>query len=190
MGFRDFLCLPPMRRSRSQVRSEANSAEGRRASLGTLPHSAPDLRIESSTLPTSVSSPAQLQKSNGMGIALFRVFHLTIPPCGTVNVVSGPTQPVTGTGQTKRSEPSKQTVEPSATDENKSNWKSTTYATTKLAINMVKESSDVFPPLKSVAGCLSAILDHCDVSLSPCHVSLDTHDCHSKRQHVAKQSSH
>ena len=29
---------------------------------------------------------------------------------------------------------------------------------------MVKESSDVFPPLKSVAGGLSAILDHCEVN--------------------------
>jgi hypothetical protein len=45
----------------------------------------------------------------------------------------------------------------------KSDWGSTAYATTKLAINLVKESSDVFPPLKSVAGGLSAILDHCDV---------------------------
>ena len=44
-----------------------------------------------------------------------------------------------------------------------SNWGSTAYATTKLAINLVKESADVFPPLKSVAGGLSAILDHCDV---------------------------
>jgi len=45
----------------------------------------------------------------------------------------------------------------------KSDWKATTYATTKLAIDLVKESSDVFPPLKSVAGGLSAILNHCEV---------------------------
>ena len=34
---------------------------------------------------------------------------------------------------------------------------------TRLAINLVKEPSDVFPPLKSVAGGLSAVLDHCEV---------------------------
>jgi hypothetical protein len=54
-------------------------------------------------------------------------------------------------------------VDPTAAYEKKQSWKSTAYATTKLAINMVKESSDVFPPLKSVVGGLSAILQHCDV---------------------------
>ena len=47
--------------------------------------------------------------------------------------------------------------------EGKSSWGSTAYATTKSAINLVKESSDAFPPLKSVVGCLSAVLNHCDV---------------------------
>ena len=56
-------------------------------------------------------------------------------------------------------------VDPRVVPESKSDWKSTAYATTKLAINLVKESSDAFPPLKSVAGGLSAILDHCDVRL-------------------------
>ena len=56
-----------------------------------------------------------------------------------------------------------QSVEPSTSYEKKSSQKSTMYSATKLAIHMVKESSDVFPPLKSVAGGLSAILNHCDV---------------------------
>ena len=55
------------------------------------------------------------------------------------------------------------TVDPTAAYENKSNWKSTVYATAELAIDVVKESSDVFTPLKSVAGGLSAILKHYDV---------------------------
>ena len=46
-------------------------------------------------------------------------------------------------------------VDPSAAYENKSNWKSTTYASTKLVIDVVKELLDVFTPLKSVAGGLS-----------------------------------
>ena len=41
------------------------------------------------------------------------------------------------------------------------------YNTAKLTINLVKESADTFPPLKSVAGGLSAILDHCDVQTIP-----------------------
>ena len=54
-------------------------------------------------------------------------------------------------------------IDPSAAYENKSNWKSTAYASTKLVIDVVKESSDIFTPLKSVAGGLSAVLKHYDV---------------------------
>jgi len=68
------------------------------------------------------------------------------------------------TGQSGHPESSDH-VDKRTASENKSDWKSTTYATTKLAINLVKESSDVFPPLKSVAGGLTAILDHCEVCL-------------------------
>ena len=39
----------------------------------------------------------------------------------------------------------------------------TGYAANKSAIDLMKESSDAFPPLKSVAGDLSAILNHCEV---------------------------
>ena len=48
-------------------------------------------------------------------------------------------------------------------DENGSNQNSTAYPITKLAINLVKEPADVAPPLKSVVGSLSGILDHCGV---------------------------
>ena len=67
---------------------------------------------------------------------------------------------------TKKSGPGKLSsyiVDPSAAYENESNWKSTTYASTKLVIDIVKESSDVFTPLKSVAAGLSAVLKHYDV---------------------------
>ena len=56
------------------------------------------------------------------------------------------------------------TVNQKAAPESGSDWKSTAYATTKLAIDLVKETSDAFPPLKAVAAGLSAILNHCDVS--------------------------
>ena len=71
--------------------------------------------------------------------------------------------PVPGRDQSSLPGSSDHTVDPRKTPESKSDWKSTAYATTKLAINLVKESSDAFPPLKSVAGGLSAILNHCDV---------------------------
>jgi len=82
------------------------------------------------------------------------------------NIVSIP-----GRDQTALPESSTRAADPRPTPESESDWKSTAYATTKLAINLVKESSDVFPPLKSVAGGLSAILNHCEVqciSSRPC----------------------
>ena len=54
-------------------------------------------------------------------------------------------------------------VNPAAAYENKSNWKSTLYAGGKVVLDLVKESSDVFTPLKSVAGGLSAVLKYYDV---------------------------
>ena len=74
---------------------------------------------------------------------------------------------MTGAGQNEQSEPSEQAVKPNATDKNVSDWKSTAYNAAKLTINQIKESADAFPPLRSVAGGLSAILDHCDVQFTP-----------------------
>ena len=55
-------------------------------------------------------------------------------------------------------------VEPSAAaDKDESNWKYTASATAKLILRTVKESSDAFPPLKSVAGGLCAILENSEV---------------------------
>ena len=42
---------------------------------------------------------------------------------------------------------------------------STAYVSAKVVIDLVKEFSDVFPPLKSTASGLSAILKHCDVCI-------------------------
>ena len=53
-------------------------------------------------------------------------------------------------------------VDPTATHKNKPDWKSTLHASTGLVIDVVKESSDAFTPLKAVAGGLSAILKHYD----------------------------
>ena len=79
------------------------------------------------------------------------------------NAARDPTRSVTGMRQDKQSEPSEHTVKPNATGENGSNQKSTAYSTTNLPINLVEESADIVPLLKSVVRSLSAILDDCDV---------------------------
>jgi len=79
-----------------------------------------------------------------------------------ISVVSGHL-PVPDTNKSKPVKLSSYIVDPSAAYENEPNWKLTTYASTKLVIDIVKESSDVFTPLKSVAGGLSAVLKHYDV---------------------------
>ncbi|KAF9649417.1 WD40 repeat-like protein [Thelephora ganbajun] len=50
--------------------------------------------------------------------------------------------------------------EQNATRDNKSDWKSTVSSTTKLLLCAVRDPSDVFPPLKSVAGGLCSILEN------------------------------
>ena len=55
-----------------------------------------------------------------------------------------------------------------AAGRNESSWISAAYSSTKVVIDVVKECSDVFPPLKSAAGGLAAVLKHYDVrSISP-----------------------
>ena len=80
-----------------------------------------------------------------------------IPP------VSGPRISVHDVDENDPPKLSSYGVNPAAAYENKSNWKSTLYAGGKVALDLVKESSDVFTPLKSVAGGLSAVLKYYDV---------------------------
>jgi hypothetical protein len=156
MKWRNLLSVPKRnRRTRSTAGSELGSTEASSEADPDVPGPAeltPDLRACSSTLPTSTPPTPCDQESGGMGTAAFLAIHLTIL-CDIAS--DDPT----------RSTPTEihLTVDPIAVHENKSSWKSTAYSTTKLAINMVKEASDVFPPLKSVVGGLSVILQHCDV---------------------------
>ena len=55
-----------------------------------------------------------------------------------------------------------------AADEIGSNWKSTASATAKSFLRGVRDSSDAFSPLKSVAGCLCFILENCEVQSLSC----------------------
>ena len=49
------------------------------------------------------------------------------------------------------------------TPKDESGWKSTAVSAAKLFLRTVERASDAFPPLKSVAGGLCAILDNCEV---------------------------
>jgi len=62
----------------------------------------------------------------------------------------------------------------------KSDWKHTTSSAAKLFLRTVKETSDAFPPLKSVAGGLCAILDNCEVRSTFVRLSHDAYRSHSE----------
>ena len=164
-----FLCLPKgHRRARSVARSEIGPIEGEGgADLAVLrpTESAPDLRIGTSTLPKPSPLIHRNQESDGMPTILSRTNRLNVTFLRNTDpeTVSNRAPPFPGSDQSSLPGPSGRVVDSRATSKNKSDWKSTTYAATRLAINLVKESSDVFPPLKSVAGGLLAILNHCEV---------------------------
>ena len=163
MGLRNLLRIPVKnRRARSEVRSEANPVEATQVDLA-LPHSRLNLGIQSLISPTPVPSTSKNQEPSGMHTSLFKRAHLTTFPHNPDNVAHDPTRSDIGVGRDEKSGSSKHIAELSVMDENGSNQESTTYPTTKLAINLVEELSDIVPLLESVAGSLSAILDHCDV---------------------------
>ena len=98
----------------------------------------------------------------------WRLHLIVLPPNADTTAVSDPTQ---SEGEHLKSQ-DRTPEQSAATNENKSksSWKSTAYASAKVVIDVVKESSDAFPPLKSAVGGLAAILKHCDVrsvSLAP-----------------------
>ena len=84
---------------------------------------------------------------------------------------------VTGDGREREgggSNAEDEVVEPVAiADENKSGWKTTASASAKLLLRGVRDSADVFGPLKAVAGGLCFILENCEVCPLP-HTSSTT----------------
>jgi hypothetical protein len=195
MKFSKFLRLPKSHRwSRSKTRSEiAPTDDGQSEADQTIPRlteSTPDLRIGTSTLPTPSPLASRDQESDSMYTTLSRKAHLSPPFRVTQTLTPFPIKflSVPGTDQSSLPKSSGYTADPETAPESKSDWGSTAYATTKLAINLVKESSDVFPPLKSILGGLSAILDHCDVrSISSKPTVHGSYDGPSKRSPVAKR---
>ena len=185
MGWRDFLPVPKIhRRTRSGARSEVGSLKGPSDVDLIAPRpteSTPDLRIGVPTLPTPNPLDSRDQESDGTRTMISWTVHLTtLFSCNTgPHSVSNQIIFVPGRDRGDGDHPKfpGHVVDPRTASEGRSGWSSTAYATTKLAINLVKESSDAFPPLKSVAGGLSAILNHCDVHYIPC---MPPHALHSQ----------
>ena len=50
-----------------------------------------------------------------------------------------------------------------AMGDDKEDWESTVSDAAKLLLRTVRDSTDVFPPLKSIAGGLCSILENCEV---------------------------
>ena len=86
--------------------------------------------------------------------------HLTILSGNTDAVVPDHAPEAIRPSENENTEPS------AATNEKKSDWKSTASATAKLILRGVRDSSDAFGPLKSVAGGLCFILENCEVRSS------------------------
>lgn len=95
---------------------------------------------------------------------VFHAIHLIVLPCNADNVVPDPAQ--LATKKDKRPKPWDHIFNRGAStsgDNSGPSLTSTAYSATKVVIDVVKESSDAFPPLKSAASFLSAALKHYDV---------------------------
>lgn len=115
--------------------------------------------------PTSIPPTSYNQGPNGMGTVLSLVIHLTF-----LHIASAPTASLFRRRR-KHPHPADYTVDPTALPrEGKSSWWPTFLF-----------------PLKSVAGSLSAILEHCDVLSSLWYTTLDAYSCSSKRLRVVKR---
>jgi hypothetical protein len=103
---------------------------------------------------------------------------------------SGPNLVMTGGGREREGSGHKadKSVQPSpAADKNKSDWKYTASASTKLLLRGVRDSADAFPPLKSVAGGLFFILENCEVCLPVPYAIHGAYRCSSERGQISKQ---
>ena len=72
-------------------------------------------------------------------------------------------------------------------DEDKLDWKSTAVATAKLLLRGVRDSTDAFGPLKSVAGGLCFVLDNCEVRISLPRVLPNAYNHSSERRQIRKR---
>ena len=180
MGLRKLLHLPKFHgRKRSKARSEnVEGPSGAGPSVPPPAESAPDLRIGASTSPLI----PQDQESNGARAVSSQKVHLTIFPSHKADRPSDSDEhrSVSNGAENTNPESSDPVIGPSAVNENKSKLKSLASSGAKLILRGVRESSDAFGPLKSVAGGLCFILDNCEVRGSPSSAIYNTYTGTSK----------
>ena len=141
-GNTDPITLPPRPRSQLAVRSSEPTPQ-------TLQRRKSDSKRSRSSFSFSLSLQFYSGATGGATLAVpsFPGHYLPVPK-------------IDETKSVKFSSPA---VDPTAAHKHKPDWKSTLHASAGLVIDVVKESSDPFTPLKAVAGGLSAILKHYDV---------------------------
>ena len=158
-----------IRKNRSKARSEISLVEGQSEVDPAAPRpteSTPDPLVGTSISPAPGPLTPRDQEPNGMQTVLFRCIHLNPSLRMTdTNIDSDRILPVPGRDESSPPEPSGHTTDTGAVSESGWGRDTTAYNATRFLIRAVQESSDAFPPLKSVAGGLSAILDHCEVRL-------------------------
>lgn len=167
-----FLSPPPKgQRARSKARSDVEATQDPSETdlTAVLPPAKQDPEPGASTSPTFAPPTLQSGVSSGASTSVFWEIRLIVLPWISDNVIPESAQSVTR----KAKRPGSRDYilnwrAVSSESKSESSWKSTAYASTKLVVDVVRESSDVFPPFKSVVGGLTAVLKHCDVrSVSP-----------------------
>jgi len=163
MWFQDLPSPRKNRLARNEESGEGGPTDGRGADATVLLATGSDLGIRPSVSVFIPPTPHG-QEPNGIGTALSLMTRLTFPL-----IVSSRTGSLFR--RRKRPHPVDHTVDPIAlpSEGELSSWPTVLF------------------PLKSVAGSLSAILEHCDV-LSPLwHITHDAYSCSRKRWRVARR---
>lgn len=136
-----------------QIKTTRTQPSHPHSDVGAVVGSGPSEKAEQVPSESSISGGI---KPNGMQPLLFLLWSLIIP-ANYVDTASIP-------DHTPKSPHPEACAEPgTVTDEKRSNWKSTAFATAKLLLYGVRETADAFGPLKSVAGGLCFILENCEV---------------------------
>lgn len=152
------------RPARSEVKSDVGPIETQ-MEVDPVGEPTPDLGIGPSTSPTSGLLVSREQESSGTQTYSFQMNHLTsISRNPDRKTTSNLIRSVFGTGSKRdRTNSSDDTADPREASKSKLNLKSLASSGAKFILRGVKESADVFPPLKSTAGALCFIIDNCEV---------------------------
>ena len=162
MGLRDFLRRRKRRKARGEIEnpSKVDLPAPRPTECGasaspSISHGQSDQESESSSMQVVSSQTTYL-----IALSLRNVAH---------SYNSDGRRSVSNVAESAEPGSSNPVAGPGLVDENRSNLRSLVCSGAKLILKGVNESADAFGPLKSVAGGLCFILDHCEVRRPPPH---------------------